>query len=311
MHQPKITVIGGGNVGATAAFLCARKELGHVTLIDVVEGLAQGKGLDQWQTAPVEKFDSRVEGGTDFAMLKDSDVVIVTAGLARKPGMTREDLLKMNTRIVRDVAVHIRTHAPGAVVIMVTNPLDVMTYVAWKVTGFPHARVMGQAGVLDSARFQAFIAMELNVSVEDVQTMVLGGHGDSMVPLVRCTSVGGIPLAELMDAARIQALVERTRNGGAEIVGLLKTGSAFYAPAASAVAMAEAVIRDKKRVLPCSCYLEGQYGMRDLYIGVPAKLGAGGVEQIIEVKLEADELTALQKSGAICQTTNKEALAAL
>ncbi len=299
----KISVIGGGNVGATAAFLAAQKELGDVALVDIVEGLPQGKGLDMWEAAPVEMFDSFVLGGNDYSIIKNSDVVIVTAGLARKPGMTREDLLKKNAEIIGGVAGEIKKNAPDSIVIMVTNPLDVMTYHTWKTTGFDAKRVMGQAGVLDSARFKAFIAMELNVSVEDISTMVLGGHGDTMVPLTRYTSVSGIPLCELMDEAKIEELVERTRKGGAEIVGLLKTGSAFYAPAASAVVMAESIIKDKKRILPSSCYLSGQYGIEDMYIGVPAKLGKNGVEDIIELKLGDDELKALQDSAQVYKET--------
>ncbi|MFC1582627.1 malate dehydrogenase [Planctomycetota bacterium] len=304
----KVSVIGAGNVGATAAFLAAQKELGDVALVDVVDGLSEGKALDQWEAAPVERFDSLVTGGNDYSLIKDSDVVIVTAGLARKPGMDRLDLLKKNAAIISEVSANIKANAPEAIIVMVTNPLDVMTYLAWQTSGFPCERVVGQAGVLDSARFKAFIAMELEVSVADIQTMVLGGHGDSMVPLIRYTSVSGIPLSELMSQEAIDALVERTRKGGAEIVGLLKTGSAFYAPGASAVAMAESIIRDKKRILPCSCYLTGQYGIDNLYIGVPCKLGSSGVEQIIELELEDSELEALQASAAIYNDNIRQAL---
>jgi len=295
----KISVIGAGNVGATSAFLAAQKGLGDVVLVDIVEGLAQGKALDQMESAPVEGFSVSVTGTTDYTAIEDSDVVIVTAGLARKPGMDRLDLLAKNAEIIKDITGNITKYAPESIIIMVTNPLDVMTYLAWKVSGFEPKKVIGQAGVLDSARFKAFIAMELNVSPADIQTMVLGGHGDTMVPLIRYTSVSGIPLTQLMSEDRISSLVERTRNGGAEIVGLLKQGSAFYAPGASATAMAEAVVRDTKRILPCSCLLTGQYGIQDLYIGVPARLGRGGAEEIIEIELTDKEMSSLQESAAV------------
>jgi len=295
----KISVIGAGNVGATSAFLAAQKGLGDVVLVDIVEGLAQGKALDQMESAPVEGFSVSVTGTTDYTAIEDSDVVIVTAGLARKPGMDRLDLLAKNAEIIKDITGNITKYAPESIIIMVTNPLDVMTYLAWKVSGFEPKKVIGQAGVLDSARFKAFIAMELNVSPADIQTMVLGGHGDTMVPLIRYTSVSGIPLTQLMSEDRISSLVERTRNGGAEIVGLLKQGSAFYAPGASATAMAEAVVRDTKRILPCSCLLTGQYGIQDLYIGVPARLGRGGAEEIIEIELTDEEISRLQESAAV------------
>ena len=295
----KISVIGAGNVGATAAFLAAQKELGDVVLVDIVDGLAEGKALDQMETAPVEGFSVSVTGGTDYQLIDNSDVVIVTGGLARKPGMSRLDLLVKNAEIIKSITKEIASHAPESIIIMVTNPLDVMTYLAWKVSGFEPSSVIGQAGILDSARFKSFIAMELGVSPRNIQTMVLGGHGDTMVPLARYTSVSGIPLSQLMGQERIESLVERTRNGGAEIVELLKQGSAFYAPGASAVAMAEAVIRNTKRILPCSCYLTGQYGINDLYIGVPVRLGKDGAEEIIELELTDQELSALQSSAAV------------
>lgn len=295
----KISVIGAGNVGATAAMCSAQKQLGDVVLVDIVDGLAEGKALDMSEAAPVKGFSVSISGGTDYALIRDSDAVIVTAGLARKPGMSRLDLLTKNAEIIKGIAAEIAAHAPESIIIMVTNPLDIMTYLAWQTSGFQPERVIGQAGVLDSARFKSFIASDLDVSPEDIQTMVLGGHGDTMVPLTRYTSVSGIPLDQLMERERINALVKRTRNGGAEIVGLLKKGSAFYAPGASAAAMAEAVIRDTKRVLPCSCLLTGQYGIEDLYIGVPVRLGRGGAEQIIELDLTEEELTALQKSAAV------------
>jgi len=297
----KIAVIGSGNVGATTAMFCAQKELGDVVLVDIVDGLPQGKALDQWETASVERFDSYVQGSNDYSLVKGSDVVIVAAGMPRKPGMDRLDLLKTNAATVAGVTREVAAQAPGAILIMVTNPLDVMTYLAWKVSGFHHSRVMGQAGVMDSARFKSFIAMELNVSVLDIQTIVLGGHGDNMVPLVRYTTVAGIPLTELMDQQRIDALVKRTRMAGGEIVGLLKTASAFYSPSASTAVMAEAILRDRKRIMPCSCYLSGQYGLEDLYIGVPAKLGRGGVEDIYELELTEPEKKALHTSAAVYQ----------
>jgi malate dehydrogenase len=298
-YMSKVSVIGAGNVGATAAFIAAQKELGDVAIVDIIDGLAEGKALDQLQSGSVEGFNGSVTGGTDYSIIEGSDVVIITAGLARQPGMSRLDLLQKNASIIKSITEQVAAHAPDSIIIMVTNPLDVMTYLAWKTSGFSTERVMGQAGVLDSARFKAFIAQELDVAVTDIQTMVLGGHGDSMVPLVRYTSVSGIPLTELMDQDKIDKLVERTRTGGAEIVGLLKTGSAFYAPGASAVSMAEAIIKDSKRTLPCSCYLTGQYGIEDLYIGVPAVLGKAGVEKIIELELTDEELNALQASAKI------------
>ncbi|MBI4177955.1 malate dehydrogenase [bacterium] len=311
IRRKKITVVGAGNVGASAALYLAERELGDVVLLDVVEGIPQGKGLDMLQYGPVSRFDSRIAGTEDPAAMKDSDVVIVTAGVARKPGMSRLDLLAINAKIIRAVAQNIRAHAPGAIVVVITNPLDVMTYLLWKETGFPPERVVGQAGILDGARFAAFIGQDLGVSVEDISTLVLGGHGDDMVPLVRYTTVSGIPLAELMPQDKIAALVDRTRNGGAEIVKLLKTGSAYYAPAASGVQMAEAILKDKKRILACSAYLTGQYGLSDVYIGVPVVLGGGGVERIIELKLAQEEKTALQNSAKIYKEAIADAIKVL
>lgn len=298
----KISIIGGaGNVGSMAGLLAAQKELGDVVLLDVpaAEGTARGKALDLSQMSPIEGFDAWVTGTSDYADIAGSDLVIVTAGLARRPGMSREDLLLKNAEIIREVAEGIKTHAPEAIVLVVSNPIDVMAYLLWKVTGFPEERVIGQAGVLDSGRFRTFIAQELHCSVEDVATMVLGGHGDSMVPLVRYTSVAGIPLSELLPPERIAALVERTRQGGAEIVQLLGTGSAYYAPGAAVVQMAEAILKDKRRILPCSAHLNGQYGIDDIYLGVPVLLGAGGLLRIYELSLEAEELAALRRSAAI------------
>ena len=294
----KITVVGAGNVGATAAQRVAEKELARtVVMVDVVEGVPQGKGLDQWQSAPIEGFDSRVIGANGYGETEGSDVVIITAGIARKPGMSRDDLLNTNAGIVKQVAENIKRTSPDAVVIVVSNPLDVMAWVAKEVTGFPRERVIGMAGVLDTARYRAFLAEAIDVSVRDIQAMVLGGHGDTMVPLISYTTVSGIPINQFLDRARLDAIVDRTRNGGAEIVKHLKTGSAYYAPSAGAVQMAEAIVRDHKRVLPCSAWLEGEYGMRGLFLGVPCKLGRAGLEQIIEVELTADERAALAKSA--------------
>jgi malate dehydrogenase len=296
MKRNKITVVGAGFVGATAAHWAAAKELGDVCLIDIVDGLPQGKGLDLMQASPVEGFDSNVFGTNDYADTAGSDIVIITAGLPRKPGMSRDDLLNINTGIVKAVTEQIAKHSPNAFLIIVSNPLDAMVYVAHKVSGFPAKRVMGMAGVLDAARFRAFIAMELNVSVEDVNAFVLGGHGDTMVPLARFSTVAGIPLPELMSAEKIEALVTRTRNGGAEIVNLLKTGSAFFAPSAAAVQMAESILKDKKRILPCAAYCDKEYGVGGYFVGVPVKLGTAGVEQVIEIKLLPDEKTAFDRS---------------
>jgi len=300
----KITVVGGGNVGATAAQGLARRELAReVVIIDIMEGVPQGKGLDQWESAPIEGFDTRVTGTNNYADTAGSDVVIITAGIARKPGMSREDLLNTNAGIVKSVSEQVKQSSPDAIIIMVSNPLDVMAHVCMQTTGFPRERVIGMAGVLDTARYRSFIAMELDCSVEDIQALVLGGHGDTMVPLASYTTVSGIPLSQLMAKDRIDALVDRARTGGAEIVALLKTGSAYYAPAAAAVQMAEAIVRDKKRILPCSAYLQGEFGMNDLFLGVPCKLGRNGLEQIIEVELTADERAALGKSADAVRET--------
>jgi malate dehydrogenase len=300
----KITVVGGGNVGATCAQGLALKELAReVVLIDILEGVPQGKGLDQWESAPIEGFDTRVRGTNNYDDTANSDLVVITAGIARKPGMSREDLLNTNAGIVRQVAENVKRTSPNSIIIMVSNPLDVMAYVAMKVTGFPRERVIGMAGVLDTARYRSFIALELDCSVEDIQALVLGGHGDTMVPLASYTTVSGIPLKQLASADRINAMVDRARNGGAEIVSLLKTGSAYYAPAAAAVQMAEAIVRDKKRILPCSAFLQGEFGMRDLFLGVPCKLGREGLLQILDVELTAEEKAALEKSaGAVKET---------
>jgi malate dehydrogenase len=276
----------------------AEKELaGTVVLVDVVEGIPQGKGLDQWQSAPIEGFDSRIVGTNGYDETADSDIVIITAGIARKPGMSRDDLLNTNTGIVKQVSEQVKTTSPKAIVIVVSNPLDVMCYVAKEVTGFPRERVLGMAGVLDTARYRGFLAEALDVSVRDIQAMVLGGHGDTMVPLISYTSVSGIPVTQLMDRAKLDAIVARTRNGGAEIVKHLKTGSAYYAPSAGAVQMAEAIVFNQRRILPCAAWLDGEYGMTGLFLGVPCKLGRNGLEKIIEVELTTDERAALTKSA--------------
>jgi malate dehydrogenase len=287
----KITVVG-------AAQRVAEKELARtVVMVDVVEGIPQGKALDQWQSAPIEGFDSRVVGTNGYEETAGSDIVIITAGIARKPGMSRDDLLNTNAGIVKQVAENIRRTSRDAIIIVVSNPLDVMAWVAKEVTGFPRERVIGMAGVLDTARYRAFLAEAIDVSVRDIHAMVLGGHGDTMVPLISYTTVSGIPVSQFLDRARLDAIVDRTRNGGAEIVKHLKTGSAYYAPSAGAVEMAEAIVKDNKRVLPCSAWLEGEYGMRGLFLGVPCKLGRKGLEQIIEVELSSDERAALAKSA--------------
>ncbi|MGW8323622.1 MAG: malate dehydrogenase [Thermodesulfobacteriota bacterium] len=297
----KVTVVGAGNVGATTAQLIAEKGVADVVLVDILDGIPQGKSLDMTEAAPVWNTSARVFGANDYGPTEGSDVVVVTAGLARKPGMSRDDLLHANARIVRAVASEVGKRSPEAVIIVVSNPMDVMTQVVFQETGFPARRVVGMGGVLDSARFRAFVAMEAGVSARDVSALVMGGHGDSMVPLPRYTMVGGIPVTEILDKARVQELIERTRNGGAEIVGLLKSGSAYYAPAAASAEMAEAVLRDEKRVLPCAAYLEGQYGVTGVYSGVPVKLGAGGVEAILELKLSDEELKAFQASARAVQ----------
>jgi len=300
--RKKVTVVGAGNVGATAAMRIAEKELADVVVIDILEDVPAGKALDLTQAAPIEKHDARITGVSgDYSQAKDSDIVIITAGIPRKPGMSRDDLLSTNMGIVGSVAKEIAQEAPNSILIIVSNPLDAMCHVAFDASGFPKNRVIGMAGVLDSARFRAFIAMELNVSVENTHAFVLGGHGDTMVPLPRYSSVAGIPITELLPPDRIEALVERTRKGGAEIVSLLKTGSAYYAPASAAVEMAEAILKDKKKILPCAAYLEGEYGIHNLFIGVPAKLGANGVEDIIQISLTEDEEKALRHSADAVQ----------
>ena len=295
--KTKVTVIGGGNVGASVAQGIALKELADVVVVDIVEGVPQGKTLDLMETAPIEKYDSILSGTNGYEETKNSDVVVITAGLPRKPGMSRDDLLWKNEEIVAGVTREIVKRSPGSILIVVSNPLDAMCEVARRVSRFPRERVIGMAGVLDSARMRAFIAMELNVSVENTHAFVLGGHGDTMVPLPRYSTVAGIPITELIARERIDAIVDRTRNGGAEIVNLLKT-SAWYAPGAATVEMVEAILKDKRKILPCAAYLQGEYGMRNLYVGVPVKLGSRGIEQIIEIKLTNEERAALEKSAA-------------
>ena len=300
MNQ-KVTVVGAGNVGATAAQRLAEKELADVVLIDIIEGVPQGKSLDLAQAAPIEKHDAHLTGANSYDETANSDIVIITAGIPRKPGMSRDDLLATNRGIIKNVTKQIVKYSPNAILIIVSNPLDAMCHVAMEESGFPKHRVIGMAGVLDSARFRAFIAMELNVSVENISALVLGGHGDTMVPLPRFSTVAGVPITELMSPLCIEALATRTRNGGAEIVSLLKTGSAYYAPASAAVEMAESILKDKKKILPCAAYLEGEYGISGLFVGVPVKLGKNGIEQIISLKLTADEKKALAKSAAAVQ----------
>jgi len=295
--RTKISVVGAGNVGATVAQLIAYKELGDVVMVDIIEGLPQGKALDLLEAGPVEGYDSLVNGANNYEATADSHIVVITAGIARKPGMSRSDLITTNANIVRAVTEQVVKYSPEAHLIVVSNPLDAMVHLTKHVSGFPKNRVVGQAGVLDSTRFRTFIAQELNVSVEDTQAFVLGGHGDTMVPLPRYSTVAGIPITHLLPQETIDRLVQRTRDGGGEIVNLLKSGSAYYAPGAAVVQMVEAIVKDKKRVLPCTAYLEGEYGLRDMYFGVPVKLGAGGVEQIIEIELTADERAALQASA--------------
>jgi malate dehydrogenase len=297
MKRPKITVVGAGNVGATAAHWIAAKELADVVLIDIAEGVPQGKALDLLQAGPVEGFDVNVTGANDYAATADSEVVIITAGIPRKPGMSRDDLLKTNAKIVTDVTEKVCKYSPNSTLIVVSNPLDAMAYVAKKVSGFPRSRVIGMAGVLDSARFRTFVSQAANVSVEDVYGFVYGGHGDTMVPMTRFCSIAGVPLEKFLPEAKIAEIVDRTRNGGAEIVNFLKTGSAFYAPSSSAVQMAEAIIKDKKRVLPCAVWLEGEYGLSNVFVGVLAKLGKGGMEQVVSLDLNETEKTALNKSA--------------
>ena len=293
----KVTVVGAGHVGATAAQRLAEKELCDVALIDIIEGVPQGKALDLAEAAPIEKHDARLTGSNGYEASDQSDIVIITAGIPRKPGMSRDDLLSTNAGIMKNVTQQVVERSPDAVIIVVSNPLDAMCHVAYETSGFPKNRVMGMAGVLDSARFRTFISMELDVSVENTTAFVLGGHGDTMVPLPRYSTVAGIPITELLSKERIDALVNRTATGGAEIVGLLKTGSAYYAPASAAVEMAESILKDKKKILPCAAYLEGEYGINDLFVGVPVKLGANGIEEIIEITLTKEENAALEKSA--------------
>ncbi|MFO7644595.1 MAG: malate dehydrogenase [Desulfosarcina sp.] len=299
--EKKVTVVGAGNVGATAAQRLAEKELCDVVLVDIVEGVPQGKALDLTEAAPIEKHDAKLTGTNGYEATAGSDIVIITAGIPRKPGMSRDDLISTNAGIIKNVTRQVVAHSPDTILIIVSNPLDAMCHVAFEESGLPKQRVLGMAGVLDSARFRAFIAMELNVSVENTHAFVLGGHGDTMVPLPRYSTVAGIPITELMTQERIDALVTRTANGGAEIVSLLKTGSAYYAPASAAVEMAEAILKDKKKVLPCAAYLQGEYGINDLFIGVPVKLGKSGIEQVIEITLTESEKAALMKSAAAVQ----------
>ncbi len=294
----KITVVGAGNVGATTAQRLAEKELARqVVLVDVIEGVPQGKGLDLWESAPIEGYDTRLIGTNEYGPSEGSDIVVITAGIARKPGMSRDDLLNTNAGIVKQVAEHVKNSSPNAIVIVVSNPLDVMSWVAMKITGFPRERVLGMAGVLDTARYRSFLAEALDVSVRDIQAMVLGGHGDTMVPLLSYTSVSGIPITQLLDQAKLDAIISRTRSGGAEIVKYLKTGSAFYAPSAAVVQMCEAIAFDQKRVLPCAAWLQGEYGQTGIFLGVPCKLGRAGLEKIFEVSLTEDERAALAKSA--------------
>jgi malate dehydrogenase len=293
----KVSIVGSGNVGATAAHWIAAKELADVVLIDIIEGVPQGKGLDLLEAMPIEKRDSHVIGTNDYADTANSDIVVITAGIPRKPGMSRDDLLNTNHKIMKDVVSKAVQYSPNCILIIVSNPLDAMAQAAYKMSGFPRERVIGMAGVLDSARFRAFIAEELKVSVENVTAFVLGGHGDTMVPLPRYSTVAGIPITELIPAARLEQLVQRTRDGGAEIVKYLKTGSAYYAPSAAVAEMAEAILKDKKKILPCAAYLEGEYGIKGLYVGVPVKLGSKGIEQIIQIKLTPEEQAALNKSA--------------
>ncbi len=296
--RPKVTVVGAGNVGAAVAQYTVEKELADVVLVDVIEGIPQGKALDLLEAGPIHRYDSRLTGSNGYDESTGSDIVVVTAGFPRKPGMTRDDLLFKNAEVIQQVTQEVARRSPNSILIMVTNPLDAMVQLAWKVSGFPPQRVMGMAGILDSARFRTFIAMELGVSVENVTAFVLGGHGDTMVPLPRYSTVAGIPLPELLPKEKVDAIVKRTRDGGAEIVSLLKTGSAFYAPAAAVVEMIEAILKDKKKILPCAAYLDGQYGVKGLYCGVPVKLGRKGVEQVIEIKLTPEEDAAFKKSAA-------------
>ena len=309
MARSKIGLVGAGNIGGTLALLAGLKELGDIALVDIMEGVPQGKGLDIGQASPVESFDAAVVGSNDYSALKGADVIIVTAGVARKPGMSRDDLIGINTGVMKQVGAGIKANAPDAFVICITNPLDVMVGVLRDASGLPHNKVVGMAGVLDSARFRYFLAEEFGVSVEDVTAFVLGGHGDTMVPLIRYSTVAGIPVPDLIRMGwstqeKIDAIVQRTRGGGGEIVALLKTGSAFYAPASSAIQMAEAYLKDKKRVLPCAAWCDGPYGLDGLYVGVPAVLGAGGVDRIVEIELNATEKAGFEKSVAAVRELN-------
>lgn len=297
-NRSKVTVVGAGHVGATTAQRVAEKELADVVLVDIVEGMPQGKALDLLESGPVERYDSLVTGSNDYAATANSDVVVITAGLARKPGMSRDDLLLKNAGIVKEVTQNVVRESPEAIIIVVSNPLDAMCHVARAVSGFPRERILGMAGVLDSARFRTFIAMELDVSVENTHAFVLGGHGDTMVPLARYSTVAGIPITELLSEERVEALIQRTRDGGAEIVKLLKEGSAYYAPSAAATEMVESILKDKKKILPCAAYLQGEYGVQNLYLGVPVKLGHNGMEEIIEISLHDDEKQALEGSSS-------------
>ncbi|HUE77817.1 MAG TPA: malate dehydrogenase [Longimicrobiales bacterium] len=300
----KITVVGAGHVGATAAQGLARRHLAReVVMVDIAEGIPQGKGLDMWESAPIEGFDARVTGSNGYEESAGSDIVVITAGIARKPGMSRDDLLKTNAKIVGEVAEKVKGTSPDAIIIMVSNPLDVMAAVAKDTTGFPRERVIGMAGVLDTARYRSFLALEMDVSVEDIQALVLGGHGDTMVPIASMTTVSGIPVTHFIEKGRLEEIIDRTRKGGAEIVAHLKTGSAYYAPAAAVVQMAESIVLDKKRILPCAAWLEGEYGQDGIFLGVPCKLGRNGLEQIIEVELTDDERAALGKSADAVRET--------
>jgi malate dehydrogenase len=301
MGRKKVTVVGAGNVGATVAQQVAQKELADVALVDIVEGVPQGKALDLMQAGPIEKYNSQINGSNAYDITVDSDIVVITAGLPRKPGMSRDDLLLKNAGIVKEVVEQIAKRSPNAIIIMVTNPLDAMAHLALHVSGFPKHRVIGMAGVLDSARFRMFIAEALNVSIENTHAFVLGGHGDEMVPLARYSTVAGIPITELFTPEKLEAIIQRTRKGGGEIVALLKTGSAYYAPGSSAVEMVDAILRDKKKILPCAAYLEGEYGAQGVFLGVPVKLGTHGIEDIVEIKLQQEEREMLNKSIAAVQ----------
>lgn len=296
MSRKKVTVVGAGHVGATVAQQVAQKELADVALVDIIDGMPQGKALDLLEAGPVERYDSRLQGSNSYDITANSDIIVITAGLARKPGMSRDDLLLKNAGIIKDVVENVAAASPEAIIIMVTNPLDAMAHIALKTSGFPKHRVMGMAGVLDSARFRAFIADALDVSVENTHAFVLGGHGDDMVPLPRYSTVAGIPITELLPQDKLDALINRTRKGGGEIVALLKTGSAYYAPGSSAVEMVEAILKDKKKILPCAAFLEGEYGVNGLFLGVPVKLGSNGIEQIVEIKLQPEEQKMLDRS---------------